>query len=147
MNYHTSVFTIGNLAKSAGVTTPTIRFYEEIGLIPKARRSQCGQRYYEDEDVFRVTFIKQCRDFGFSIDQIRVLLELSVRSDRNCIETRDIAQGHLDEVRQKMEELRKLEARLETFVKRCEEACAGGPGDECIIFKDLAGQTTRSCCG
>jgi DNA-binding transcriptional MerR regulator len=74
-----------------------------------------------------VAFIKQCRDFGFGMDQVRVLLELSISAGRDCVETRDIAQRHLDEVRQKIAELRLLERRLEGFVTRCNTACAGGP--------------------
>ncbi|RWX11888.1 MerR family transcriptional regulator [Rhizobium hidalgonense] len=139
------VFTIGALAKASGVTTPTIRYYEEIGLIPKARRSQSGQRYFEDADLSRLTFIRQCRDFGFGIEQVRVLLDLSISRQRDCIETRDIAQAHLDEVRQKLHELRALEEHLSGFVNRCNEACAGGPGTDCVIFRDLSSK--RSCCG
>ncbi|CDX53681.1 Putative transcriptional regulator, MerR family (fragment) [Mesorhizobium plurifarium] len=74
-----------------------------------------------------MAFIKQCRDFGFGIDQVRVLLELSTSADRACVETRDIAQRHLDEVRQKVAGLRLLERRLEGFAARCNAACAGGP--------------------
>lgn len=147
MNVHIPVFAIGALAKAAGVSAPTIRYYEEIGLIPKARRSASGQRYYEEADRSRLTFIKQCRDFGFRIEQVRVLLDLSISRDRDCVETRDIAQSHLDEVRRKLEELRALETRLMAFVKRCNDACAGGPGSDCVIFKDLAELKRRSCCG
>lgn len=147
MNAHIPVFTIGALAKASGVTAPTIRFYEEIGLIPKARRTAAAQRYYEEPDLSRLTFIKQCRDFGFSIEQVRVLLDLSISRDRDCIETRDIAQAHLDEVRNKLVELRSLETRLAMFVKQCTDACAGGPGSECVIFKDMANSQPRFCCG
>lgn len=138
MNVHNPVFTIGALAKASGVTAPTIRFYEEIGLTPKARRSASGQRYYEEADLSRMTFIKQCRDFGFGIEQVRVLLDLTISRDRDCIETRDIAKAHLNEVRQKLQELRALETRLAEFVNRCNDACAGGPGSDCVIFKDMA---------
>ncbi|KQS91040.1 MerR family transcriptional regulator [Rhizobium sp. Leaf391] len=146
MNLHIRVFTIGALSKAAGVSAPTIRYYEDIGLLPKARRTGAGQRNYEESDLSRLTFIKQCRDFGFSIDQVRELLDLSVSGERDCTETRDIAQLHLNEVRKKLAELKLLEARLEGFVDRCNDACAGGPGDECVIFKELA-KPEVSCCG
>jgi DNA-binding transcriptional MerR regulator len=147
MNVHIPVFTIGALAKASGVTAPTIRFYEEIALIPKARRSASGQRYYEEADLSRLTFIKQCRDFGFGIEQVRLLLDLSISRERDCVETRDIAQAHLDEVRRKMEELRVLEMRLAGFVNRCNDTCAGGTGSDCVIFKELTDSKPRSCCG
>jgi MerR family transcriptional regulator, copper efflux regulator len=147
MNLHVRVFTIGALAKAAGVSTPTIRYYEEIGLLPPAGRTTGGQRNYGESDLSRLTFIKQCRDFGFGIDQVRVLLELSISADRDCIETRDIAQRHLDEVQDRLAELRTLEKRLKAFVKRCNIACAGGPGQDCVIFKDLAAPpASGGCC-
>lgn len=146
MNIHARVFAIGALAK-AGVTAPTIRYYEEIGLLPKADRTSGGQRNYDSDDLSRLTFIKQCRDFGFGIDQVRLLLDLSISPDRDCTETRNIAQVHLDEVRTKLNELRALESRLENFVTRCNVACAGGPGQDCVIFKDLAASGKGgSCC-
>jgi DNA-binding transcriptional MerR regulator len=146
MNLHVRVFTIGALAKAAGVTTPTIRYYEEIGLLPPAPRTAGGQRSYDDDDLGRLTFIKQCRDFGFGIDQVRVLLELSISTNRDCAETRDIAQLHLDQVRQKLAELRLLERRLESFVTRCNAACAGGSGTDCVIFKDMATPANGKSC-
>ncbi|BCG70664.1 MerR family transcriptional regulator [Mesorhizobium sp. 113-1-2] len=148
MNVHVRVLTIGALAKAAGVTTPTIRYYEEIDLLPPAPRTAGGQRIYDDDDLGRLTFIKQCRDFGFGIGQVRVLMELSISTSRDCVETRDIAQVHLDEVRQKLAELRLLERRLESFVTRCNIACAGGPGQDCVIFKDMAALAKSGvCCG
>jgi MerR family transcriptional regulator, copper efflux regulator len=145
MDLHVRVFTIGALAKVTGVSTPTIRYYEEIGLLPPANRTASGQRSYDQDDLGRLTFIKQCRDFGFGIDQVRVLLDLSISPDRDCAETRDIAQKHLDEVRQRLAELRALESRLENFVTRCNVACAGGSGQDCVIFKELAKPALEVC--
>ncbi|MBP2449952.1 MerR family transcriptional regulator [Rhizobium leguminosarum] len=147
MNVHIRVFTIGALAKATGTSTPTIRYYEEIGLLPPANRTASGQRNYAEPDIGRLTFIKQCRDFGFSIEQVRVLVDLSISTERDCAETRDIAQAHLDEVRAKMVELRALATRLQGFVTRCDDACAGGPGSDCVIFKDMAAPQTKGCCG
>lgn len=145
MNLHVSVSTIGSLAMATGLTTPTIRYYEEIGLLPAARRTEGGQRLYSQADVERLTFIKQCRDFGFSIDRVRLLVELSVSRERDCSETRDIAQAHLEEVQAKLRELRSLELRLKGFVTRCNEGCAGGPGAECVIFEDMS-HPPKGCC-
>ncbi|MDW9550725.1 helix-turn-helix domain-containing protein [Sinorhizobium meliloti] len=147
MNVHITVYTIGALARDAGVSAPTIRFYEGIGLLPTAQRTPAGQRNYAEADLSRLTFIKQCRDFGFTIDQVRVLLDLSVSKEKDCTETRDIAQAHLDEVRAKLADLRRLETRLEGFVQRCDEACAGGAGRDCVIFKEIASGDGRGCCG
>lgn len=116
-------------------------------MLPAARRTEGGLRHYQPSDAERLTFIKQCRDFGFSIDRVRMLLDLSVSQDRDCSETRDIAQAHLVEVQATLRELKALELRLKRFVRRCDAACAGGPGTECVIFEDLSGRSTPTCCG
>lgn len=137
------MFAIGTLAKAASVSTPTVRYYEEIGLLPRAQRTAGGQRSYDEADLNRLAFIKRFRDSGFGIEQVRTLLDLSISPDRDCTETRDIAQMHLDAVRRKPIELRGLKKRLEGFVTRCNVACAGGPGQDCVIFKDMATPSTK----
>ena len=77
--------TIGRLAKAAGVTAPTIRYYEEIDLLPAADRSESGQRVYGVDDLERLTFIRRCRYFGFSIEQVRLLAGLSISVDKDCV--------------------------------------------------------------
>ncbi|WP_292601909.1 MerR family DNA-binding protein [Mesorhizobium sp.] len=114
-------------------------------MLPRANRTGSGPRSYDQDDLGRLTFIKQCRDLGFGINQVRVLLDLSISPDRDCAETRDIAQKHLDDVRQKLAELTALEPRLENFVTRCNVACASGPGQDCVIFKELA-EPAAVCC-
>lgn len=101
-----SNLTIGALAMHTRTNVPTIRYYEEIGLLPQAQRSANGRRYYRDTDLKRLTFIKRCRDFGFPIEQVRELVKLFEDGDRSCIEVRDLAQVHLDTVRAKLGEMR-----------------------------------------
>lgn len=132
------MLTIGKLAKAAGVTTPTIRYYEEIGLLPAADRSESGQRVYGADDLERLTFIRRCRDFGFGIDQVRLLAGLSISADKDCREVGDIARGHLKEVQAKLAELKALERGMQRFVAQCDSVCCGGPGRDCVVFKDLA---------
>lgn len=144
MNVHVRVLTIGKLAKAAGVTTPTIRYYEEIGLLPKAGRSAGGQRIYAETELERLTFIRRCRDFGFSIDQVRVLAGLSISADQDCSQVRDMAHAHLDQVRAKLAELHSLEASLQGFADQCDTACAGGVGKDCVVFDSL--RSEARCC-
>lgn len=138
MNQQVRAFTIGALAKTAGVSAPTIRYYEEIGLLPRAPRTNGGQRTYDSADLNRLTFVRQCREFGFGIEQVRVLLDLSISADRDCLEARDIAKVHLDAVHEKLNELRTLEQRLESFISRCDSGCSGGAAQDCSIFTDMA---------
>lgn len=129
---------IGAAAKQTGCTVPTIRYYEEVGLLPAAPRTEGNQRHYDEAAVRRLSFIRRCRDFGFTIDQVRELAGLIDHPSRNCVEARDIAQAHLFEVQEKLAELRALEASLSRFVHSCNTACAGGPAIDCAILEDLA---------
>jgi len=90
---------IGELAERTGTNTPTVRYYEDIGLLPRPDRQAGNQRRYGDDAVKRLTFIRRCRDFGFSIEQVRTLTSLVQDRSRSCFEARDLAQEHLNEVR------------------------------------------------
>jgi DNA-binding transcriptional MerR regulator len=138
--------TIGALAERTGCSVPTIRYYEEIGLLPKAARKHGGHRVYGQPDLQRLVFIRRCRDFGFPIEQVRVLASLTESIDRDCNEARDLAQSHLDAVRVKLVELQALEQSLASFVTSCNAACAGGPAVNCVILADL-GSAQSKCCG
>src|SRR5258707_7270743 len=139
--------TIGALAAETRCTVPTIRYYEEIGLLPEAIRRMGGHRLYGDADLRRLTFIRRCRDFGFPIEQIREFVTLVASPDRDCTAARDLAQAHLDDVRRKLKELRALERSLKQYVEACDTRCAGGPASACVILDDLAAPDRASCCG
>ena len=132
---------IGALAERTGTNAPTIRYYEQIGLLPRPSRPNGGHRCYGEEDVRRPTLIRRCRKFGFPIEQVRLLASLVQDRDRSCMEARDIAYEHLTAIRAKLKELSALEKSMAAFVKSCEWACAGGPGPDCAILEDLAEPT------
>jgi MerR family transcriptional regulator, copper efflux regulator len=113
---------IGALADRTGTNAPTIRYYEAIGLLRSPERQRGGQRIYGEEDARRLTFVRRCRDFGFSIEQVRA---------------RDLAHEHLAEVQTKLRELKALERSLAGFVASCDTSCAGGPASDCVILEDL----------
>lgn len=129
---------IGQLAKVTQTTPPTIRYYEDIGLLPPPPRQAGSQRVYGDADVRRLTFIRRCREFGFPIDKVRLLVSLVQNRDRSCMEARDLAFGHLTEVRQKLQELQELERSIATFVESCDRSCAGGVGADCVMLEELS---------
>lgn len=128
---------IGELSSRANTNVPTIRYYEEIGLLPKAARADGGHRRYDDTDVERLTFIRRCRDFGFSIEHVRALVTLVKDRKVSCIAARDIAQTHLESVRAKLLELNDLEQTIANFVTNCNATCLGGSGPECVIMEEL----------
>ena len=143
-------FTIGTMSAQTGCSVPTIRYYEKNGLLPRPGRAFNGHRHYCEADLNRLSFIKRCRDFGFSIEQVRELAGLFEDGDRACIEVRHVAQTRLDEVQAKLAELRELEASLATFVCSCDAACQGGPAKDCVILDGLStandAQVGVPCC-
>src|SRR6187431_596375 len=136
-------FKIGALARQTGTNAPTIRYYEEIGLLRSAGRQAGNQRVYSAADVKSLTFIRRCREFGFSIDQVRSLVALAQDPASSCVNARDLAQEHLVAVRAKLAELRGLERSIAASVASCNSSCAGGAGPDCVIFDDLS----RGCTG
>ena len=128
---------IGVLAQQTGCTVPTIRYYEEIGLLPIGPRTEAGRRFYGEGAVRRLTFIRRCRDFGFSIEQVRELVGLVDAPERPCAEVRDVAASHLKALREKLAELQALEASMSKFVHSCESACMGGATVDCTLLEDL----------
>lgn len=135
---------IGELADRMGISVPTIRYYEQIGLLRRALRQAGNQRVYTRGDVERLTFIRRCQEFDFSIDQVRARVALLDDPGNSCMGARDLAASHLDAVRAKMRELKALEPSLVSFVHACDTSCAGGPGPGCVIFGDLG---KRCGCG
>ena len=126
------------MAARTGTSAPTIRYYEEIGLLRPADRQPSGQRIYGEEDIKRLTLIRRCRAFGFSIAQVRSLVALVQDRDSSCMDARAIAEAHLSAVRARLVELKALERSLLGFVIGCDSACAGGPGPDCVILDDLS---------
>ncbi len=137
---------IGRLAEQSRTNTPTIRYYEQIGLLKRPDRRDSGHRIYGESDLRRLTFIRRCREFGFPIDQVRSLVDLRENGDRPCAEARDVAADHLAVVRAKLAELHALESSLATLVTDCDAACAGGPGSACVILEDFATPRAVGCC-
>lgn len=151
----TRTMSIGVLAQQTGCTDPTIRYYEEIGLLPQSLRTDAGRRTYDSGVVSRLTFVRRCRDFGFSIEQMQELVGLSDDPARPCSELRDIAAVHLSRLREKLTELKALEKSMAAFVRSCETAFAGGAVLDCTILDELAvpasdpgrAQASAACCG
>jgi DNA-binding transcriptional MerR regulator len=138
------IFKIGALAERTGTNAPTIRYYEEIGLLKAAMRQAGGQRTYGEGDVSRLTFIRRCREFGFSVEQVRSLVGLLEDRERSCMHARDLATEHLTAVRAKLAELKALERRVAAFIRSCDRTCDGGPAADCRVVADLSKPTRRA---
>lgn len=128
------MLSIGTISKQTGVKIPTIRYYEQMGLISAPERSEGNQRRYSKREVERLGFIKHARDLGFGIGAIRALLELDATPEHPCYDANQIAQEQLGAVRERIERLRRLEMELE----RIAEGCKGGPTEQCYVLRSLS---------
>ena len=124
---------IGELAKRSGVNIETIRYYERVKLLPRPPRTQSGRRVFGVSELRILVFIRRARELGFSLDEIRALLRLGEPGKASCREVREIASHHLEDIRSKLEDLRKLERLLATTVSKC----TGRVAPECPVLDIL----------
>ena len=129
------MYSIGALSKLTGVKVPTIRYYEQMGLIGHAGRTTGNQRRYGEAERERLAFIRHARDLGFSIEAIRSLIDLGDHPDRPCGEVNDIARAQLADVRGRIAQLQRLERELARIATLCD---GGGTVDDCHVFAALA---------
>jgi MerR family transcriptional regulator, copper efflux regulator len=125
---------IGQLAKNSGVNTKLIRYYESIGLIPAAERTDSNYRIYRTEDVHLLKFIKRSRNLGFSIPEIQILLGLWQNSDRSSAEVKELANRHIAELEIKIRETQSIV----NLLKKLTHNCNGDHRPDCPILEDLA---------
>jgi len=111
--------TIGDMARRTGVKVPTIRYYEQIGLLPEPPRTEGGQRRYGEEELKRLNFIRHARDLAFDVEDIRQLLALTDTPQRSCHEADSIALRHLDEIEARIRRLQSLRDELRRMVEEC----------------------------
>ena len=110
---------IGRLSGLSGVNIETIRYYERIRILPAPPRTPGGRRVYEIADLRILVFIRRARELGFSLDEIRALLGLAAPGMASCGEVKKIAARHLEDIRTKLADLKKLERLLAKTVDRC----------------------------
>ncbi len=127
-------FSIGDLSKATGTKVETIRYYEQIALLPKPARRANNYRSYDAAHAGRLSFIRRARDLGFSLEQVRNLLGLSDQKDRSCESVDAIAGAHLGEIDRKIADLKALRSELASLMRQCQ----GGTIAECRIIEALA---------
>jgi MerR family mercuric resistance operon transcriptional regulator len=126
-------FSIGRLSKHTGCNVETIRYYEKAGLLPAPPRTAGGHRIYGGDHARRLGFIRRSRELGFSLDEIRALLRLADGGEYNCGKVKEITVHHLQSVKDKIRDLRKLQRTLTTV----SNACEGGIAPSCPIIEAL----------
>lgn len=130
---------IGAAARASGISAKMIRHYEQVGLLPPAGRTDGGYRVYGERDLHALRFIRHARDLGFSIDQIRALLDLWHDRARPSREVKALAQAQVGALERKLADLQSMKATLEHLV----HCCHGDERPDCPILAALAGDDGR----
>jgi len=131
---------IGQAARRSGLSAKMIRYYESIGLLKPALRSDSGYRLYQQEDLHQLAFIKRSPDLGFSLEEVARLLTLWQDRQRASADVKALASQHIDDLNRRIEELVSLRDTLSELVAHCQ----GDDRPDCPILKDLA--AGGSCC-
>ena len=124
---------IGEASKASGVSAKMIRYYEEIGLIPPAARSESGYRSYAAGDVHRLRFVRRARDLGFSVPEFGELLGLWNDRSRHSADVKRLAQAHIVELEDRIRHLREMADTLQELIG----CCAGDERPDCPILATL----------
>jgi MerR family transcriptional regulator, mercuric resistance operon regulatory protein len=124
---------IGALSKRSGVNIETIRYYERVKMLPAPPRTASGRRVYGTMDLRILVFVRRARELGFTLEEIRALLRLGGPEKATCREVRAIAARHLEDIRAKLSDLKKLERLLSKTVARC----SGRTAPECPVLEIL----------
>jgi DNA-binding transcriptional MerR regulator len=127
-------FSIGELGRTTDTKVETIRYYERIRLLAAPRRTPGNYRAYDRGHLNRLSFIRRSRDLGFSLEQVRALLDLADARDRSCEAVDEIARGHLAEVERKIADLEALRDELRGMVRQC----GHGAVRDCRIIEALS---------
>ncbi len=126
--------TIGKLAEATGTKVETVRYYERAGLIAPPARTSGNYRSYRTEDLERLRFIRRTRDLGFSMEEVRALLDMAQERDRDCGTVDELAKRHLGDIDRKIADLKALRRELAGVIS----SCAGGTMAECRILDAFA---------
>ena len=132
-----TTYKIGEVAHRADVNKETVRYYEQRELIPKPDRRRSGYRIFTQRHIDQITFIKRAQQLGFTLSEIKELLELRVDEETSCSEIKEEAQQKYKDVTQKIKDLRQIQDTLVDLIDSCSE---GGPIDNCPILKALEGE-------
>jgi DNA-binding transcriptional MerR regulator len=125
---------IGDLARQTGVKIPTIRYYEMIGLLPAAPRTESNRRQYDVQAVRRLKFIRHARELGFEVEAIRELLDLADQPQRSCAKVDALAREHLRAITSRIDRLTALKVEVEQMIR----ACAKGRIAKCRVIDVLS---------
>lgn len=132
-----SRLTIGEVARRAGCKVETIRYYERVGVLPAPPRTTGGHRLYGRAHLKRLVFVRRSRELGFGLSAIGGLLDLAEGGTKTCADVKTLTLQHVDEVRCRITDLKKMERALRGMARRC----AGGEASDCPVIDALYGDS------
>jgi MerR family mercuric resistance operon transcriptional regulator len=135
----TGSYTIGQISRRTGVRIETIRYFEKVGLVASPPRTDGGHRVYDANHLRALLFIRRSRGLGFTPEEVRGILALGGPTNACCDEVREIASQHLENVRNKMADLARLEALLASTIERC----SGEHAPSCAVIDMIEGSPTE----
>jgi Cu(I)-responsive transcriptional regulator len=128
---------IGDASKATGISVKMLRYYEDIGLVRPAQRTESGYRVYSDRQIATLRFVRRARDLGFQVKQIAELLDLWQNGSRASADVKALALAHVRELEQRR---RELDAMIDT-IEHLAHSCQGNDRPDCPILADLGGNT------
>ena len=126
---------IGEIAARSGVSIDTLRYYERLGLLPKAPRTAAGYRLYDQRAIDRLGFIRRAQSFGFTLDEIRMMMQLERASSKACSSVLQVLRRKLDDLDRRHKEILRLRRELSLFRTACEHALANS--ESCPVIEDF----------
>lgn len=129
MNY----LKVGEIAKKVGVNVETLRYYEKIKLMPKPKRIESGYRVYDASDLQRLLFIKRGKELGFTLKEIKELLELKIESTATCGDVKHLAEHKLTDIEKRIRDLKNIKKVLLKLITQC--VCKEVSTEECPILE------------
>lgn len=126
---------VGQLAKEVGINIETVRYYEKIKLLPKPKRRESKYRIYDETDLKRLLFIKRAKELGFTLKEIKELLELRIDTEAKCGDVKHLTEHKLKDVDNRISDLKKIKNVLLKLINQCvnEEVSS----DECPILEAI----------
>lgn len=132
---------IGQAAKASGISAKMIRYYESIGLLNNAQRTDAGYRVYSEADIKTLSFLRHARDLGFSSEQMKDLLGLWKNQSRQSVEVKSLALKHIQTLNQKIADLQAMVEILQQSV----DGCAGNDQADCTILNQIETGMAECC--
>ncbi|MBI1936915.1 MAG: heavy metal-responsive transcriptional regulator [Ignavibacteriales bacterium] len=131
-------YKVGEISKIAGMNTETLRYYEMIKLMPKPKRKESHYRYYDEIDLRRLLFIRRAKELGFTLNEIKELLNLRIESSATCGDVKHLAEHKLKDIEKRIDDLMNIKKVLSKLINQC--VCEEISTEECPILEVIDSQ-------